>query len=60
VPGSTGKIVEFMVEMQEVLERPPTSDFNVPIVVEPKVGTKFGELSDVDVSHVGMLEGWRY
>lgn len=26
------------------LELPPTADFRVPIVVEPKAGTKFGEM----------------
>jgi DNA polymerase I-like protein with 3'-5' exonuclease and polymerase domains len=34
----------FLAEMKEELERPPTPEFRVPIVVEAKRGRRFGEL----------------
>jgi hypothetical protein len=37
----------FVRRMRQVLETPPTPDFRVPIVVEPKVGVRFGELRGV-------------
>ena len=37
----------FIRSMQRRLQRPPTPDFRIPIVVEPKTGRKFGELKDV-------------
>ena len=33
--------------MKKVLERPPTEDFRVPIVVEPKIGTSFGQMREL-------------
>lgn len=37
----------FLKEMKSVLEMPPVSDFKVPIVVEPKRGFAFGQLTEV-------------
>ena len=34
----------FLTEMKRELERPPTPEFRVPIVVEAKRGVKFGDL----------------
>jgi hypothetical protein len=42
-----GRIGWFVRRMRQVLELPPTPDFRVPIVVEPKVGLRFGELREV-------------
>ena len=41
----------FIREMKKVLEQPPTSDFRVPIIVEAKIGERFGDLHE--------LEAWR-
>ena len=43
----TGRVGWFVRRMRQVLELPPTPDFRVPIVVEPKVGSRFGELREV-------------
>ena len=37
----------FVRRMRQVLELPPMPDFRVPIVVEPKIGSRFGELREV-------------
>jgi DNA polymerase I-like protein with 3'-5' exonuclease and polymerase domains len=42
------RMADFVRVMQPVLEQRPTPDFAVPIVVEPKVGTKFGEMRDFE------------
>ena len=34
----------FLTEMRRELERPPTPEFRVPIVVEAKRGLRFGDL----------------
>jgi len=39
---------EFTRSVRRVLLEPPTDDFRVPIVVEPKAGQRFGEMADVD------------
>jgi len=44
VPKPTGRFIR---AMKKVLERPPTPDFRVPIIVEPKVGTRFGDLREL-------------
>jgi hypothetical protein len=48
----TSKQQPFIRAAARVLELPPTDDFRVPIVVEPKVGTRFGEMTE--------LERWQY
>ena len=40
---------EFLVTTRKVLEEPPTPDFKVPIVVEPKRGPSFGSLVTVEI-----------
>jgi DNA polymerase I-like protein with 3'-5' exonuclease and polymerase domains len=47
VPGSPRQVMRFIKAMSQVLEEQPTADFRVPIVVEPKMGVRFGELRDV-------------
>jgi DNA polymerase I-like protein with 3'-5' exonuclease and polymerase domains len=42
VPESNAQ--RFLTEMKRELERPPTPEFRVPIVVEAKRGVKFGDL----------------
>lgn len=37
----------FLQEMKRELEKPPVTDFKVPIVVEPKRGFAFGQLTEV-------------
>ncbi len=37
----------FIRSMQRRLQRPPTPEFRIPIIVEPKMGRTFGELKDV-------------
>jgi DNA polymerase I len=44
-----GQATQFMQAVKPVLEQPPTPGFSVPIVVEPKRGTRFGELVTVNV-----------
>ena len=36
----------FLAEMKRELERPPTPEFRVPIVVEAKRGPRFGDLAE--------------
>lgn len=52
VPGTQRRLMQFVRAASKVLEQPPTPDFSVPITVGPKIGTKFGELRD--------LERWEY
>ena len=40
----TGNAERFLRDMKRELERPPTPEFRVPIVVEAKRGVRFGEL----------------
>jgi len=40
---------EFMYRMWGVLEEPPASDWIVPIVVEPKLGVRFGQMIKVNI-----------
>ncbi len=42
-----GRVGWFVRRMRQVLELPPMPDFRVPIVVEPKTGSRFGELREV-------------
>jgi hypothetical protein len=44
--------MRFVSAVTKVLQEPPTADFRVPIVVEPKIGRRFGELRE--------LERWEY
>ena len=44
VPKPTGRFIR---AMKKVLERSPTPDFRVPIIVEPKIGTRFGDLREL-------------
>jgi DNA polymerase I-like protein with 3'-5' exonuclease and polymerase domains/ribosomal protein S27E len=37
----------FLRQLSGTLELPPSDDFHVPIVVEPKVGKRFGELKEL-------------
>jgi DNA polymerase I-like protein with 3'-5' exonuclease and polymerase domains/DNA-directed RNA polymerase subunit RPC12/RpoP len=37
---------DFVTETSRTLAQPPTSNFRVPIVIEPKVGKRFGELNE--------------
>lgn len=39
---------EFTRAIQQVLLAPPTEDFHVPIVIEPKIGQRFEEMAAVD------------
>ncbi len=39
-----GEALAFMRTARKVLEQQPTPDFNIPIEIEPKLGTAFGEL----------------
>jgi hypothetical protein len=43
------RALEFTRAVQQVLMTPPTTDFRVPIVVEPKAGERFGEMTPVDL-----------
>jgi DNA polymerase I-like protein with 3'-5' exonuclease and polymerase domains len=52
VPGSKRRLMQFVRAATKVLEQPPTADFAVPITVGPKIGKRFGELSE--------LERWEY
>lgn len=52
VPGSSRQVMRFVRAMSRILEAPPTPDFRVPIVVEPKIGPRFGDLRE--------LERWEY
>lgn len=52
VPGNQRRVMQFVREAVKVLQTPPTVDFTVPIVVEPNVGRRFGELRE--------LELWEY
>ncbi|MFO0892834.1 MAG: DNA polymerase [Isosphaeraceae bacterium] len=45
VPGEHA--AAFAAEMKSLLERPPTPDFRVPVVVEAKRGARFGELAEI-------------
>lgn len=38
---------EFVFNLTKVLTHPPSNEFRVPIVVEPKVGKRFGELKEL-------------
>ncbi len=52
VPGSERRVMQFVRAAVKVLQTPPTPDFSVPIVVEPNIGKRFGELRE--------LELWEY
>ena len=41
-----GNAERFLAEMKRELERPPTPEFRVPIVVEAKRGVRFGDLAE--------------
>lgn len=41
------RLAEFADRITRVLSLPPTDNFRVPIVVEPKVGKRFGELKEL-------------
>jgi hypothetical protein len=55
---------EFARAMRRVLITPPTEDFRVPIVVEPSVGTRFGEMAPLgpdvlsDSWWIRLWHGW--
>lgn len=41
------RLWRFLGLMHNVLEIPPTQDFSVPIIVEPKIGRRFGEMKEL-------------
>jgi DNA polymerase-1 len=36
--------IEFALQAQKLLSEPPIAGFDIPIVVEPKIGKRFGEM----------------
>jgi DNA polymerase I-like protein with 3'-5' exonuclease and polymerase domains len=53
----TGHAEAFLTTMKRELERPPTPEFRVPIVVEAKRGVRFGDLEEFPPP--GRKPGWR-
>ncbi len=47
---SDDQLTEFVSSITRVLTLPPCDNFRVPIVVEPKVGKRFGELKELSPS----------
>ncbi len=41
-----GEALAFMRTARKVLEQPPVPDFNIPVEIEPKLGSAFGELRE--------------
>jgi DNA polymerase I-like protein with 3'-5' exonuclease and polymerase domains len=48
-----GRAAEFVRAMWRVLEQPPAPSFRIPIVVEPKWGPRFGELTKLKREDLG-------
>jgi DNA polymerase I-like protein with 3'-5' exonuclease and polymerase domains/ribosomal protein L37AE/L43A len=52
IPGNERRVMQFVRAAVKILQLPPSPEFSVPIVVEPKIGKRFGELRE--------LELWEY
>lgn len=63
VPGNERRVMQFVRAAVKILQLPPSPEFSVPIVVEPKIGKRFGELRELELweyAAAGPLRWWRH